>query len=437
MTSNGSETTALSIGGVPAQAIADEFGTPVYVYDAAKIEAQFERLTSAFAGFRHELHYALKANNNLNVLRVLKRLGAGLDAVSIQEVQLGLHAGFGPERILYTPNGVSWAEFEKAVALGVRLNIDNLALLEQFGAAYGNTKAVCIRLNPHIFAGGHRNISVGHIDSKFGISIFQLPHVLRLVRTYNLRVDGLHMHTGSDILDAEVFLRGADVLFQAAQEFEHLQYLDFGSGFKVAYRPDDPATDVEQLGKRLADRLKDFHTEYGRELSIWFEPGKFLVSEAGYFLVRVNTIKQTTSTVFAAVDSGLNHLLRPMLYDAYHGIVNVTNPAGATRVYNVVGYICETDTFATDRRLPEVREGDILAFQNAGAYCFSMASNYNSRFRPAEVLVLDGRAHLIRQREELNDLLARQVAVPALETPSLSAGARLLSGEQQAVQEEV
>ena len=399
------------IQGVDMLSIIEEFGSPVYVYDADKIVEQYNTLANAFKGVNLKLKYACKALTNINVLKLLRKQGAGLDTVSIQEVLLGLEAGFEPSEILYTPNCVSFEEIQKAVEIGVQINIDNISILEQFGDAYGGDVPVCIRLNPHIMAGGHSHISVGHIDSKFGISIHQAPHVVRVVKHYGIKVNGLHMHTGSDILDAEVFLIGADLLFKAAQEFTDLEFMDFGSGFKVSYRQGDVTTDVNQLGARIFERFTSFCKEYGRELELWFEPGKYLVSEAGYFLVRANVIKQTTSTVFVGVDSGQNHLIRPKLYDAYHEITNISNPDGTARIYSVVGYICETDTLGYDRRLNEVKEGDILAIHNAGAYSMTMASNYNSRYRPAEVMVYDGKAQLIRKRENFEDLTRNQVEI--------------------------
>jgi diaminopimelate decarboxylase len=398
-----------TIDGVDVLELAENFDTPLYVYSAEKMHDQFKTLQEAFPGVKLGLHYACKALSNINVLKLMKSFGTGLDAVSIQEVWLGLKAGFEPNEILYTPNGVSMDEIEMAINEGVKINIDNISILEQFGAKYGNKVPVCIRVNPHIMAGGNTKISTGHIDSKFGISYYQLRHVERVVKLYDINVEGLHMHTGSDILDAEVFLRGAELLFEAAAGFKDLKYMDFGSGFKVAYKENDITTNIKDIGNKIAERFKKFCSEYGRELELWFEPGKFLVSESGFFLVKTNVVKQTTSTMFAGVDSGLNHLIRPMLYDAYHHITNVSNPNGVERIYAVVGYICETDTFGWDRKLNEVREGDVLAFHNAGAYGFSMASNYNSRFRPAEVLILDGKAHLIRKRETIEDILNNQI----------------------------
>lgn len=399
------------IGGISAKAIAEEFGTPVYVYDGWKIVNQYHRLKNAFPGVKVSIHYALKALNNINILRLLKNEGAGLDAVSIQEVQMGLRAGFLPQQIMYTPNCVDFEEIKMAVDLGVHINIDNISILERFGNEYGSKVPCCVRLNPHIMAGGHTNISVGHIDSKFGISIYQLRHVQRVVQSHKIKVTGLHMHTGSDILDPDVFIRGAELLFEAAQDFPDLEFMDFGSGFKVAYKEGDIVTDIEETGKKIAEAFLAFCEKYGKQLELWFEPGKFVVSESGFLLVKANVIKQTTSTVFIGVDSGQNHLIRPMFYDAYHNIVNVSNPEGTPRVYSVVGYICETDTLGYDRKIAEVREGDILAIQNAGAYGFSMSNNYNARLRPPEVLVLDGVPYLIRKGETFDDLVRNEVEV--------------------------
>ena len=389
--------------------VVNTHGSPVYVYDADTITAQYNRLTNAFKNVEQlRLNYAVKALSNIAILQHLKALGSGLDTVSIQEVQLGLLAGFTPDRIIFTPNGVSLAEIEEVAQMGVQINIDNLSILEQFGTKHPQIP-VCIRVNPHVMAGGNTNISVGHIDSKFGISIHQLPHVLRIVENTGMDINGIHMHTGSDILDIDVFVYATEILFDAAQKFSDLTFIDFGSGFKVPYKAGDIETNIEELGEKLGKRFNVFAKAYGKPLTLTFEPGKFLVSESGKFLVQVNVVKQTTSTVFAQVDSGFNHLIRPMLYGSQHEIHNISNPKGRERFYSVVGYICETDTFANNRRISEISEGDILAFDNAGAYCFTMASNYNSRYRPAEVLIKNGEAHLIRKRETFEDLISNQV----------------------------
>lgn len=391
--------------------IAKDFGSPVYVYDSATISSQYSRLTNAFSKVKNlRINYAVKALSNISVLKLFHSLGSGLDTVSIQEVQLGLKAGFKPEHIIFTPNGVSLEEIETVSKLGVQINIDNLSILEQFGTKHPNVP-VCIRINPHIMAGGNTNISVGHIDSKFGISIHQMPLLLRIVENTNMNINGIHMHTGSDILDVDVFLYASEILFETAKNFKNLEFIDFGSGFKVPYKAGDIETNIEELGKKLSSRFNEFCKNYGKELTLAFEPGKFLVSEAGVFLAKVNVVKQTTSTVFAQIDSGFNHLIRPMLYGSQHEIFNISNPKGRERFYSVVGYICETDTFANNRRINEINEGDILCFKNAGAYCFSMASNYNSRYRPAEVLIHNGDYHLIRKRETFDDLVTNQLVV--------------------------
>ncbi len=399
------------VGGLNLVDVCREFDTPLYVYDADKIEEQYKKLLNAFSKVDVRINYACKALTNVNILSLMKKMGAGLDTVSIQEVWLGMEAGFEPKDIIYTPNCVSFEEIKMAVELGVIINIDNISILEQFGHEYGSSYPVCIRINPHIMAGGNTKISTGHIDSKFGISIYQMRHVERVVASNKIKVSGMHMHTGSDIVDVDVFLRGADILLDVAKDFPDLEFIDFGSGFKVKYKPSDNTTDIAELGDKLSKRFLDFCKDYGRDLQIMFEPGKFLVSESGYLCVKTNVIKQTTATVFAGVDSGQNHLIRPMMYDAYHHITNISNPKGKARMYTVVGYICETDTFGWDRKLSEVREGDILVLHNAGAYGYMMSSNYNSRFRPAEVLIYKGKALLIRRRENLDDLMKTVIKV--------------------------
>ena len=393
------------------ETIAKRANGPVYVYDASKIQSQYQRLKNAFSGVAQlKINYACKALSNISILKLMQNMGSGLDTVSIQEVQLGLEAGFEPADIIFTPNGVSLGEIETVAKMGVQINIDNLSILEQFGTKHPKVP-VCIRINPHVMAGGNSNISVGHIDSKFGISIHQIPHVLRIVENTKMHINGVHMHTGSDILDIEVFLHASEILFNTALQFKDLSFVDFGSGFKVPYREGDIETNIEELGEKLTNRFAEFCKTYDKTLELAFEPGKFLVSQAGYFLTKVNAVKQTTSTVFAQVDSGFNHLIRPMLYNSYHEIVNISNPEGRERFYTVVGYICETDTFGSNRKIAEISEGDVVAFKNAGAYCFTMASNYNSRFRPAEVLWYEGQAHLIRKQETFEDLLQNQVLI--------------------------
>ena len=407
----------MTIGGLSARSLVEEFGSPLYAYDAGSIERQYKRLTDAFPGVTMKVHYAMKANSNPAIIRLLHSLGSGIDAVSLPEVEIALLCGVPPEDILYTPNCVSFDELSEVVEKGVLVNIDSIPVLEHFGQEYGS-KPCAVRINPHILAGGNAHIQTGHIDSKFGISIHQMRHVSRIVEAYDMNINGLHMHTGSDILDAETFIAGAEVLFSVASDFPDLTFIDFGSGFKVPYRQDDVATDVEDLGTRLGERFREFCGEYGRELELWFEPGKFLVSESGSLLTSVTLVKPTPSCVFLGTDSGMHQLLRPMLYDAWHTIVNAERSEGTERIYTVVGCICETDTFGADRKLVEAQVGDILAIRNAGAYGYAMSSNYNSRPRPAEVLVTGGEARLVRRRESVADILARTELDPITELSS-------------------
>lgn len=391
--------------------LASEFGTPLYVYHAEKIKEQYQKLSTAFSGSNTVFFYACKALTNVNILKYVCSLGANVDCSSINEVKLALHAGFPSSRILYTSNGIAFDEIEEAQALGVTINIDSLSNLEKFGRKFGHSAPVGIRLRPNILAGGNLKISTGHDKSKFGIPVDQVEQILEVVEKYNMHISDLHIHTGSEIKDVDVFVKGIEVLFDIIPRFSELAFIDLGGGFKVPYKDGDPETDINLLAEKIKEAFANHPNPGGRPLQVWFEPGKFLVSECGYFVSKVNVLKKTSAAAFVSVDSGFNHLIRPMFYDAYHRIENISNPQGALKRYSVVGNICETDTFAWDRDINEVREGDLLVFYNAGAYGFEMSSNFNSRFKPAEVLVMDGEARVIRRRDVFEDLLRNQIAV--------------------------
>jgi len=400
----------MKIQGIDLLDMVAQYKAPLYVYDAQAIKENYNRFVNAFDVPDLKVNYACKALTNISILKLFKQLGSGLDCVSIQEIKLGLKAGFDPKEILFTPNNISEEEYEEAVSLGVGINVDNLEMLEYFGATFPNTP-VCVRINPHMMAGSNRKISVGHIGSKFGISIHQIPLLERIVSSFNMNINGIHVHTGSDILDPEIFIKAANLILDVVDKFDTVQFVDFGSGFKVAYKPGGLATDIEEFGKDFSETFNAFCEKKQRQLTLKFEPGKYMVSNAGYFLVKANVVKQTPATTFVGVDSGQNHLIRPMFYDAYHDIVNISNPEGKKKIYSVVGYICETDTFGVDRQLNQVSKDDILVFKNAGAYCFSMSSNYNSRYRPSEVLIYEGKDYLIRRRETQEDILRTQIEV--------------------------
>ncbi|WP_028788795.1 diaminopimelate decarboxylase [Terrimonas ferruginea] len=387
--------------------LAAQFGTPLYVYHADKIREQYKQLTTAFNGSNVVFFYACKALTNIHILRFVRDLGANVDCSSINEVKLALHAGFPAQRVLYTSNGISFDEIEEAVSLGVNINIDSLSNLAKFGKRFGHNYPVGLRLRPNIMAGGNLKISTGHDKSKFGIPVEQLEELLALIREHNLHITNLHIHTGSEIKDVEVFVKGIGVLFDILHHFPELRSIDLGGGFKVPYKEGDGATDIPLLAQKVKEAFGAHPV--AQALQIWFEPGKFIVSECGYFITSVNVIKETAAAIFVSVNSGFNHLIRPMFYDSFHRIINISNPQGPAKNYAVVGNICETDTFAWDRELPEVREGDLLVFLNAGAYGFEMSSSFNSRYKPAEVMVNGDEVKLIRERSNFEDLLRGQV----------------------------
>ncbi len=392
--------------------LAARFGTPLYVYDGEKIIRQIQQLQEAFAGIDLKIKYACKALTSISVLKLMRKHGVELDVVSPQELQIGLRAGYTGSQINFTPSGVNFEEIEFAVENGAFVNLDNLDVLEKFGQKYGSSKPCMIRIKPNVAAGGNAKIMTAHEGSKFGIDIRQQAEILALVEKYDLKIVGLHQHTGSDVKEASAFIEAASRIFEFAMAFPDLQCIDLGGGFKVAYKEGDYTTDMESFGKELSAFFLQFCERYGRKLQLWFEPGKYLVSECGYLLVQANVVKQAPGRTFVGVDSGLNHLIRPMMYDAYHHIVNASNPDDSVQeTYDVVGYICETDNFALGRTLNQVTAGDILVLLNAGAYGFAMSSQYNSRFRPAEVLIVNGEAHLIRQRETMEDILRNQVEI--------------------------
>ncbi|NNE14988.1 MAG: diaminopimelate decarboxylase [Saprospiraceae bacterium] len=390
--------------------LVSKYEAPLYVYDSDKIAANYNDFVNAFKVPKLKVHYACKALSNITILKLFRSLGAGLDCVSSQEIRLGLLAGFKPEDILFTPNNISEAEYDHTVSLGVNITVDNFEMLEYFGSTYPEVP-VCVRINPHMMAGGNRKISVGHIGSKFGISIHQLPLLERIVNSFKMNINGIHVHTGSDILDSEIFIKAAQLILSVVDKFDTVKFVDFGSGFKVAYKENGLHTDIAEFGEEFSTMFNEYCEKRGKQYELKFEPGKYMVSDAGVFLARANVIKQTPATTFVGVDSGMNHLIRPMFYDAYHEITNISNPEGKKKIYSVVGYICENDTFGVDRQLSQVRKDDILQFKNAGAYCFSMSSNYNSRYRPAEVLIHNGKDYLIREREQFDDLIKNQPSI--------------------------
>lgn len=388
--------------------VSKKYGLPVYVYDKNKIISQYSKLRNAFINIDNlHINYAAKALSNINILNIMKDIGCGIDAVSIQEVELALYVGFKTDQIFYTPSGVELSEIKKALKLGVQINIDNISALKKITENLSNVK-LGIRVNPNVRAGGNSKISVGDSESKFGLNTSEIQEAKKIISENNISINGLHIHTGSDIEDINSFLKACDFVFEQAEGFKELEFLDFGSGFKVKYFENDSETDVIELGKRLGDKFLKFNTKRKNKVRMHIEPGKFLVSECGYFLTKVNYVNNRTNKNFIHVNSGLNHFVRPMFYGSKHAIENISSNSEEIKNYSVVGYICETDTFSENVKLKKTQEGDILCFKNAGAYCFSMSSNYNSRFKPPEVLVSNNEIKLIRKRENFKDLIRNQ-----------------------------
>lgn len=401
----------LTISNTQLSSLAATYGTPLYVYNADKITDQYINLTNAFEGVNSKFFFACKSLTNINILKHIHSLGCNIDCSSINEAKLALFAGFEPKNVLYTSNGIAFEEIQEALELGININIDSLSNLEKFGKQYGHNYPVGIRLRPNIMAGGNLKISTGHEKSKFGIPIEQLDSLLALIKTYNIFIAGLHVHTGSEIKDVAVFMQVADIFFDLIPHFPELQFLDLGGGFKVPYHDNETGTDIKLLATKVNEVIIKLKTHYGKEFQTWFEPGKYLASECGSFITTVNVIKESAAATFVGVNSGFNHLIRPMFYESFHRIRNISNTEGNIKKYAVVGNICETDTFAWDRELNEVREGDLLVFENAGAYGFEMGSNYNSRFLPAQVMIKESKIYLIRKRDNFEDLLRNQIVI--------------------------
>ncbi|MCP3951060.1 MAG: diaminopimelate decarboxylase [Desulfobacterales bacterium] len=406
------ENNPYTIQGVDVHTVCREFGTPLYVYDADHIAGQVRYFKSAFSGVPAKIKYACKACSNINILKLMKKLGTGLDTVSPAEIQLGLAAGFKPGEIVFTPNCVDFAEIEQAVTTGTAINIESISSLEKFARRYGGSVPICIRLNPNISSQVNADqVDWWHNQSKFGISLSQLATVKALETTHGLRINGVHIHSSSVIMSPEVFTEGARTVFDIAATFEHLEFVDFGGGIKVDAGDGHPVIDLGEIGKALEHLYTDFCTKLGRKIEIWFEPGRFLIGNAGTLLAECTVVKHNEAVDFVGLNTGFNHLIRPMFYDAFHEIVNASNPDGKPQKYSVVGNLCEIDNLGQDRVLPEVREKDLIAIKSTGAYGFSMASSYNSRPRPAEVLVINGKAHLIRKRETYADMVKNIVEI--------------------------
>ncbi|MGZ7116097.1 MAG: diaminopimelate decarboxylase [Methanobacterium sp.] len=408
----------LSIGGADALELTEKYKTPLYVVDENKVRNNFRRVNNAFSSQYKDfkIFYACKANTNLAVMRILQQEGSGIDAVSPGEIYTALLAGFGPEKILYTGNNVTDDELKFAVDSGVIINLDSVSALHRLTKLCNPHEVkISFRVNPKVGAGHHEHCITGGDLSKFGIMEEEAVEVYQKAADMGYKIAGIHTHIGSGILDPEPFMLAVETLMDVAGRVHQegnidLEFIDFGGGLGIPYTPNEKKLDINKFAKEITDLYKEKLNEYdlGRP-SMCIEPGRYIAGDASILLTKLNTIKQSYRK-FAGIDAGFNTLLRPSMYGSYHHIV-VANKPDAENIQNIdiAGNICESgDLFARDRPMPKLDEGDILAIFNAGAYAFSMSSQYNSRPRPMEVLVNNGESEVIRERETYADILSKQ-----------------------------
>lgn len=390
---------------------ANQFGTPLYIYDLDIIKNQYIKLMESMKNLSNfKIYFAAKALSNISILKYFKKLGSGLETSSIEEVEIGLKCGFKKEEIIYSPNGVSLEELSNAQSLGVKINLDSIESIKDFTKKFKD-QSISVRINPGIYAGGHEKISVGHKDSKFGIPENKLSELIRIEEKQSVIISGIHVHTGSDILKNKELELTVKKIFKIAKQFKNLKRINLGGGIKVPYFNGDSQTDLSEYSNVIFSELKKFELDTKKKIEIILEPGKFLTSESGFFITKVNYIKKSYKTKFAQIDTGFNHLIRPTLYNSYHEIVNLSSELNESEDYDIVGYICEKDTFAEKRSLKKLKNGDLICFKNSGAYCFSMSSNYNSRIKPAEVCLVNNEIKLIRKRETIKNILENQIDI--------------------------
>ncbi len=392
--------------------LAQKYGSPLYVYELDQVQKRYEELKTGINYSQLKVHYAMKANYNVPLLKFINSLGVGIDAVSPGEIYLALKAGVAKENIIFTANNLTNEEIKEAQGLGVLFNLGSLSEIKRYGELFPNQN-ICIRVNPDVIAGSHAKIQTGGPLSKFGILLEHLGQALEICQQFNLTVIGIHKHTGSGIKDQEKYLQAVDNLLQIVtpENFPSLEFVDLGGGLFVPYHPDEKEIDYSKFAPRVLAKVLETNKLFGKELKLYFEPGKFLIAEAGHLIIQVNTIKDNNGHLIAGTNSGFNHLARPVMYDAYHHIENLSNPNGVTKTYDIVGNICETgDNFASSRPIAEIREGDFLVIHNGGAYCYSMGSVYNLRTLPAEVCTINGEVTYHRPRETNQDFVNKLYA---------------------------
>lgn len=388
------------------QLIVSEYGSPVFVTDAERLRSQAQKLLAAFAVINAKIFYAIKANFDPHIVRVIKDTGIyGIDAVSPYEVRLALEIGYTSKQIIFTPSNPSREEMRYVHERGILQNLGSLSELARFGEMFPGSD-VSMRICPEIGAGENNKVTTGQIESKFGIARGDVSEVKKLCKKYDLSIVGIHSHIGSGIYDAQVFSDSAKAVCAIAADFSCVDFVDLGGGFGVYYKPEDKEIDLDSFALALVSPIEELEKKLGKKIEVRIEPGKFLVTNATVLLTTITTIKKKGGIRFIGVDSGFNHLIRPAMYDAYHHIVNISHPDGKSKEVSVVGNVCETcDVFNSKIELAEPREGDLLAILSAGAYGASMSSNYNLRAIALHVLIDGENITLTRERQSYEQIM--------------------------------
>jgi diaminopimelate decarboxylase len=386
--------------------IASRFETPVYIYDQSTIEQRCRDLTGAFEGLPVSWLYAMKANDNPHILALILKQGFGFDTVSPEEMLLGRAAGAPAESIFYTENNMTDAEMDMAIREGVMLNIGSFTRFEAF-CRHPEATTCCIRIKPDLGDGHHQRVVTGDKESKFGIQTDLIPDLIALAAKSGKKITGLHIHIGSGIKKPENLLQAAEILIQHAAPFPHLEFLNFGGGLPTPYKPSEHRFDVKGFGKLFSALLQSDLKKRPSGFRYFFEPGRWLVAEAGMLVTTVTSIKRQGEKNYLGTDTGFNHLVRPAMYEAFHDIVNISASGEALVEYTISGNICESgDILGTKRLLPESQVGDVLVIADTGAYGMAMASEYNRRRLPPEILVdANGNETVIRPRKSLESAL--------------------------------
>lgn len=399
-------------GNTSPKELIEKYGSPLYVYNESILRQRCREMVSLVSYPYYNVNYSSKANSNLEILKIIHQEGLHADAISPGEVHVLLKAEFKSNQIFYISNNVSIEEMRFVIEQGILLSVDSLSQLKLFGEINPGG-SVAVRLNPGIGVGHHKKVITAGEDTKFGINLEYIPQVKEIAKMYDLRIVGVNHHLGSLFMDGDIFIEGAKLLLEAAKEFPNLDFIDIGGGFGIPYHKQDgePRLELKNFGKKLSRVLETWADEYGKKVEFKIEPGRYIVAECGVVLGKVHTIKNNHNRTYVGTDLGFNVLARPMLYDSYHDIEIYKNKSHLTedslKKVTVVGNICESgDIIAEDRLLPPIGEGDILGIMDAGAYGYAMASNYNNRLRPAEVLIkADGSDILIRRRDTLDDIM--------------------------------